>query len=57
MRVRGESVTLPCMVEERGRQTGGTGWLPVSLSGRLVVVDEERVLSLCVSPVTAQCYY
>lgn len=57
MRERGECVTLPCMGEERGRQIQGTGWLPVSLSGRLVVVDEERVLSLRVSPVTAHCYY
>lgn len=64
-------MSLPCMGEERGRQPGLTvaGRLPVAPCqgaggpcGRLAVVDEERVLSLLVSPVlqepvTAQCYY
>lgn len=48
-------VTVACMGEERGRQSGAAaaGWLPVAagLCGRAVVVDEERLLSLLVSVV------
>jgi len=63
-------VTLPCMGEERGRQSGGAaaGGLPADvwsevggLSGRLLVEDEEKLFALLVSPlfeeaVTARCY-
>lgn len=50
-------VTVACMGEERGRQSGAAaaaaGWLPVDagLCGRVVVVDEVRLLSLLVSVV------
>lgn len=50
------TVTVACMGEERGRQTGVTGQPPVALCleagglcRRLAVVDEERLLSQLVS--------
>lgn len=55
------SVTVACMGEERGRQSGAAaaGWLPLALCyedgglcwGVVVVADEERLLSLLVTPV------
>lgn len=53
---------LPCMGEERGRQTEGSGdplgrWEGAGrLCGRVVVVQEARVLSLLASPATEQRY-
>lgn len=52
--------TLPCLGEEKGRQMGVIRGSPVSqregadgLCGRLLVLDEEKVLWSLVSPATA----
>lgn len=59
MRRKGEG-TLPCMGEEKGRQTGVTGGSPASrreradgLRGALLAVDKEKVLGSLVCPATA----